>query len=194
MMNKKWLTGAFLSAVLLAACGGNDENANEKNTESNADDSTEEYQNAEHSQLHQDNPEEVPQKLMKADNPAFQEGDKVTILANHMEGMEGAQGEVTGAYRTTVYMVSYTPLTEGEPVKDYKWVVHEELLTGEEAPLEPGTEVVISANHREGMEGATAVIESAEDINVYMVDYTSSNGEEVTNYKWLIESELAVKE
>lgn len=193
-MNKKWLMSIFLSAGLLAACGGNDENANEKNTESNADDSTEEYQNAEHSQTHQGNPEEVPQKLMKAEDPAFQEGDQVTILANHMKGMEGAEGEVTGAYRTTVYSVSYTPLTEGDPVKNHKWIVHEELLTGEEAPLEPGTEVVISANHMEGMEGATAVIESAEETNVYMVDYTSTDGEEVKNHKWLIESELAAKE
>lgn len=193
-MNKKWVAGVFLSASLLAACGGNDENANEKNTESNADDRTEDYQNAEHSQLHQDNPEEVPQKLRKADDPAFHEGDQVTILADHMPGMKGAVGEITGAYRTTVYMVSYTPLTEGDPVKNHKWVVHEELLTGEEPPLEPGSEVVISANHLKGMEGATAVIESAEETNVYMVDYTSTEGEEVKNHKWLIESELAVKE
>lgn len=193
-MKTKWIAGVFFTAGLLAACGGNDENANEKNTESNADDSTEEYQNAEHSQLHQDNPEEVPQKLMQADNPAFKKGDKVTILADHMKGMKGAEGEVTGAYKTTAYMVSYTPLTEGAPVKNHKWVIHEELLTGEEPPLEPGTEVVISANHMKGMEGATAVIESAEETNVYMVDYTSTDGEEVKNHKWLIESELADKQ
>lgn len=192
-MEKKWIAGVFLSAGILAACGGNDDNLNEKNTESNADESTEEYQNADHSQLHQGSPQEVPQKLMKADNPAFQEGDKVQITVDHHEGMEGVEGEVKGAYKTTAYMVSYTPLTADEPVKNHRWVVHEELLTGESAPLEPGTEVVISANHMRGMEGATAVIESAEETNVYMVDYTSMNGEEVHNHKWFIESELAAK-
>ena len=194
-MNKKWLAGVFVSVGILAACGGNEDNANEKNTESNADESTEEYQNANHSQLHQGNPQEVPQTLKQAENPAFQLGDEVVIHADHhMEGMDGAEGEVQGAYETTAYMVSYTPLTADEPVKDHKWLVHEELLTEEKGPLEPGTEVVISANHMQGMEGATATIEEAVETNVYMVSYTSTDGEEVENHKWFIESELAAKE
>ena len=194
-MNKKWLAGLFVSVGILAACGGNEDNANEKNTESNADESTEEYRDAGHSQLHQGNPQEVPQTLQEANGAPFQIGDEVIINADHhMEGMNGAEGVVEGAYTTTAYMVSYTPLTDDEPVENHKWLVHEELLTEEEGPLEPGTEVVISANHMQGMEGATATIEEAVETNVYMVSYTSTDGEKVENHKWFIEDELSPKE
>jgi hypothetical protein len=46
----------------------------------------------------------------------------------------------------------------------------------------------------EGMKGATAEIDSAEETTVYMVDYTPTNGgEEVKNHKWVTESELTSK-
>ena len=41
------------------------------------------------------------------------------------------------------------------------------------------------------MDGATAVIESAVDTTVYMIDFTTTTGEEVENHKWVIESELS---
>ena len=44
----------------------------------------------------------------------------------------------------------------------------------------------------EGMDGATAVIDTAEQTAVYMVDYTDTEtGEKVTYHKWVTESELS---
>ena len=50
------------------------------------------------------------------------------------------------------------------------------------------------ADHMKGMDGATAEIDSAEQTTVYMINYTSTtSGEEVTNHKWVTESELSAK-
>jgi len=38
------------------------------------------------------------------------------------------------------------------------------------------------------------VIESAEETTVYMLDFTTTTGEEVENHKWVTESELAPAE
>ena len=76
-------------------------------------------------------------------------------------------------------------------VENHKWVIHEELEGPGEAPLEPGTEVTLDADHMKGMDGATAVIESAEDTTVYMLDFTTTTGEKVENHKWVTESELS---
>src|SRR5699024_11743439 len=87
---------------------------------------------------------------------------------------------------TTVYIVTYTPTTGGEKVEDHKWVIHEEIENAEEETYEPGDEVVLEADHMEGMEGATATIDSAEDTTVYMVSYTDTEtGEEVEYHKWV---------
>ena len=135
---------------------------------------------------------EVPEDLKEAENPTYEVGSKAIIEADHMQGMEGAEATISGAFDTTVYSVSYTPTNGGEPVEDHKWVIHEELENPGEAPLEPGDEVVMNATHMEGMEGATATIDSAEQTTVYMVDFvTTDTGEEVQNHKWVIESELA---
>lgn len=59
-------------------------------------------------------------------------------------------------------------------------------------PFQPGDEVVLNAEHMEGMDGATSVIDTAEQTTVYMVDYTDNvTGERVTYHKWVIESELS---
>lgn len=43
-----------------------------------------------------------------------------------------------------------------------------------------------------GMDGATAVIDSAENTTVYMIDYTPTDGgTKVSNHKWVTESELS---
>ena len=106
-----------------------------------------------------------------------------------MPGMEGAEATVSGAFDTTTYSVSYTPTDGGEPVEDHKWVVHEELQDPGEAPLDDGTEVVLQADHMAGMKGAEATIDSSTDETVYMVDMTM-DGMEMTNHKWVVESEL----
>lgn len=41
------------------------------------------------------------------------------------------------------------------------------------------------------MDGAIATIDSLNQTTVYMIDYTSSNGDEITNHKWVTEDELS---
>lgn len=135
---------------------------------------------------------EVPEDLELAKNPTYEVGSQAIIEGAHMQGMDGAEATISGAFDTTVYTVSYTPTGGGELVEDHKWVIHEELDNPGDAPLEPGDEAVMNATHMEGMEGATATIDSAEETTVYMVDFVTTDTEEqVQNHKWVTESELA---
>jgi hypothetical protein len=131
----------------------------------------------------------APEGIEPAADPTYPIGTTVVLTADHMPGMQGAQATVTGAFDTTAYAVTYTPTTGGEPVVDHKWVVHEELQDPGQAPLETGTEVVLEADHMTGMDGATATIESSSDETVYMVD-TEVDGMQLTNHKWVVESEI----
>ncbi|PIC87067.1 hypothetical protein CSV72_03545 [Sporosarcina sp. P20a] len=54
-------------------------------------------------------------------------GTEVTVLADHMEGMEGAKAEIESVEQTTVYMIDYASTTDGEEVQNHKWVVEDEL-------------------------------------------------------------------
>ena len=111
-----------------------------------------------------------------------------------MEGMKDAEATIVLAFDTIAYAVSYTPTTGGEKVTNHKWVVHEEIEDAGDEPLEAGTEVILEADHMEGMDGAKAEIDSAEQTTVYMINYTpTTGGEEVTNHKWVTESELSAK-
>jgi len=57
-------------------------------------------------------------------------------------------------------------------------------------PTDPvDTTVVLTADHMSGMEGAEATIESSTDETVYMVD-TIIDGMEMTNHKWVVDSEI----
>jgi peptidoglycan hydrolase-like protein with peptidoglycan-binding domain len=135
---------------------------------------------------------EVPDDLSKAESPAFEVGDTATIEADHMEGMEGATATIAGAYDTTAYAVTFQPTHGGELVENHKWVIHEELNNTGEASLQPGDTAVLDVSHMDGMDGATATIDTAEETTVYMVDFTTTtDGEEITNHKWLTESELS---
>lgn len=137
---------------------------------------------------------EVPQGLHKADNPAFPIGSQAVMSADHMPGMKGATATIVGAYDTMVYAVNYTPTTGGEPVKNHKWVIQEELKNAGDKPFAKGDHVVLESDHMKGMKGAEATIESAERTTVYMVDYTpTTGGEPVKNHKWVTESELSAK-
>ncbi|WP_394214596.1 YdhK family protein [Brachybacterium vulturis] len=131
----------------------------------------------------------APEGMAAAEDPEFPVGTEVTLTADHMEGMEGATATISGAFDTTTYSVSFTPTDGGEPVTDHKWVVHQELENPGEAPLAEGTEVVITADHMAGMEGAEATIDSATEETVYMVDY-EADGMMMTNHKWVVESEI----
>ncbi|MCU9612871.1 YdhK family protein [Caldibacillus lycopersici] len=145
-----------------------------------------------HEHMHHSSSGEVPEGLKKEENPTYPVGTKAIIQANHMEGMKGAVSIIVGAYRTTVYTVSYTPTTGGEKVKNHKWVIHEEIKDTREKPYHTGEVVILEADHMEGMKNATATIESAEQTTVYMVDFPlTTSGDEVKNHKWVTENELS---
>jgi hypothetical protein len=198
MLSKKSLISIPFAAVLiLGACGENSEDTEESNdsTENGQGDEemehSEEHGDMEHSAADMSSSGEVPSDLEEAENPTYEVGSEAMINADHMPGMDGAVAEISGAYNTTVYTVSYTT-EDGEEIEDHKWVIHEELEEPGEAPLEPGTEVILHADHMEGMDGAEAVIDSAEETTVYMVDFeTTDTGEEVQNHKWVTEEELS---
>ncbi|PYF07213.1 YdhK family protein [Ureibacillus chungkukjangi] len=200
---------SLTAALVLSACSGdNNEEANQNETaqkETNEmsghdmegmeeTDESEGMEDMDHSSMNHSGDGEIPEGLEESAAPAFPVGSKATIQADHMEGMNGAEATIVGAYDTTVYTVSYTPTNGGEPVTNHKWVIHEELEGAGDEPFKQGDEVTINADHMEGMQGATATIDTAEETTVYIVDYTSTTGVEVTNHKWLTESELSATE
>jgi len=185
-MKKQLAVLAIISAIALSGCAGNSDSAFNSSNNGQSGHSS----GADHSGMNHSGSGEVPEGLQEAANPKFKVGSEATIAADHMEGMNGAKATIAGAYSTIVYTVSYTPTTGGEKVTDHKWVIHEEIKDAGDALLEPGTAVVLQADHMEGMDGAEAVIDSAEQTVVYMVDYKAPNGEQVTNHKWVTESEL----
>jgi len=180
---------SFLTVFTLSACGGDKEEGNHENMDMDTPTSSEENMEMDHSGTG-----EVPEELKVAENPTFEVGSQAIIEADHMEGMNGAEATIVGAFDTTVYSVSYTPTTGGERVTNHKWVIHEELEEVDNEAFEPGTQVTLNAAHMEGMQGATAEIDTAEETTVYMVDYMpTTGGEKVTNHKWVTESELSAK-
>ncbi|MEN1970603.1 YdhK family protein [Lentibacillus sp. N15] len=208
MQSRKIVIGiiTIFTVLILSACAGANEGENtetesntEENVESNNDemdmeesDTNEDMEGMDHSGMNHSSTGEVPEGLQEADNPTYEVGSQAIIESDHMPGMDGAEATIVGAYDTTVYTVSYTPTTGGEPVENHKWVIHEEIEEAGDESFEPGTEVTLNADHMEGMNGATAVIDSAEETTVYMVDFVATDsGEEVKNHKWVTESELS---
>lgn len=132
----------------------------------------------------------APEGMIAADNAKFPVGSEVQVRADHMPGMKGAEGKVVGVFNTTTYSVSYTPTDGSEPVKDHRWVVHEELENPGEAPLADGSEITINAEHMAGMKGAKGTVDYSTQEPVYMVDI-DDDGMTMKNHKWVTESELA---
>ena len=132
----------------------------------------------------------APEGMIAADNAKFPVGSEVQVLADHMPGMKGAEGKVVGVFTTTTYSVSYTPTDGSEPVKDHRWVVHEELENPGEAPLADGSEITINAEHMAGMKGAKGTVDYSTQEPVYMVDI-DDDGMTMKNHKWVTESERA---
>ncbi|HHX47183.1 MAG TPA: YdhK family protein [Brevibacterium sp.] len=130
-----------------------------------------------------------PPGLKEAADSKFDVGDTVVLSADHMPGMKDAEATVSGAFDTTTYSISYTPTDGGDPVKDHKWVVHEELKDPGKAPLKKGDKATVNADHMPGMKGAEATIDSATDETVYMVDIKTDEME-MTNHKWVVDSEM----
>ncbi|MCA1023674.1 YdhK family protein [Halobacillus litoralis] len=203
MKKEKLLLGAFLLVftVFITACSNNEgemntnENTgpNEETNEEMSDESSGSEEEMDHSDMNHSSSEEVPKGLEEADKPTYEVGDTATITDGHMSGMEGAEATIKGAYHTIAYVVSYTPVNGGERVTDHKWVIHEEIKEAGEEPFEPGDKVTLNASHMEGMNGATATIESAEETTVFMVDFENmDSGNKIENHKWVTEGELSV--
>ncbi|WP_428910170.1 YdhK family protein [Niallia sp. Krafla_26] len=208
MQKKSKITFLFIMLaslfLVLGACSNATDEAQDTNEEAenaNQEITTEEEENKEssnveeemdHAGMNHSGSSEVPEGLEEAENPTYPVGSKAMIHASHMPGMNGAEATISGAFDTTVYSVTYTPTTGGEPVEDHKWVIHEEIENAGDEPFQPGDEVVLNAEHMEGMKGATAMVDSAEQTTVYMVDYTDTEtSEKVTYHKWVTESELS---
>ncbi|WP_342527858.1 YdhK family protein [Chryseomicrobium sp. FSL W7-1435] len=178
---KKWLISFTAVLFVLSGCSSN---------ESHEGHSSEEMDHAGHGS----SDGMLPEGLKDAENPKFPVDSDITIAHGHMDGMEGAVGKVVGAYDTTAYIVTYESVESGEVVEDHKWVIHEELVEADQEEFSAGDEVTLDADHLEGMKGATATIDEARETVVYMIDYTTTDGDEITNHKWVTEDELSLNE
>jgi len=184
-MKKHLILVGLAIMLVLSACGNQAANNNQANANAGMN----------HSDMNHNGSGEVPAGLNEAANPDFPVGSDAIINADHMEGMNGATATIIGAYDTTVYAVSYTPTNGGPKVTNHKWVIHEELKDPGSAPLAVGATVILNADHMEGMKGAEATIDSAEQTTVYMVDFTpTTGGDLIKNHKWVVESELSAKQ
>lgn len=208
-MNKKKIIGGVItlsSLALLAACSpqdsGNQESIDtsvqsstpaESSSESQMMSESEGMDNDMDGMMHDDSGE-IPEGLQEAENPTYSVGDTAIIQTDHMAGMKGATGTIVGAFDTVAYEVTYEPTNGDSIVENHKWVLKEEIpeARDQDEPLSEGTEVTLEASHMEGMEGATATIDSAEETTVYMLDYQPTDGGEmVKNHKWVTEDELS---
>ncbi|HLR52671.1 MAG TPA: YdhK family protein [Candidatus Avamphibacillus sp.] len=185
-MNRKLMMGisALFMSVVLVACGGNENTAPDNNADTDND-------STENMDMDPSSSGEIPDDLADAENPTYPVESKAKIKADHMKGMDGAIATIEGAYDTIAYEVTYTPNDGGEKVENHKWVIHEEMKDAEEQAYEQGDEVILEADHMEGMKGATATIDDSEDTTVYMVSYKDTEtNEEIQNHKWVVEDEL----
>ncbi|WP_379161012.1 DUF1541 domain-containing protein [Paenibacillus sp. sgz5001063] len=69
----------------------------------------------------------IQEEIKDAKENPYPQGASITITADHMKGMKGAEGTVESSEQTTVYMIDYTPTTGGDKVTNHKWVVESEL-------------------------------------------------------------------
>lgn len=187
-IKRSWFISFLTVITLLALTACSDKTESETKKINGLD---EQNTKMDHSTMVHSSSSEVPAALKTAVSPKFPVGSTAIITDGHMEGMKGAKATIVGAYDTTAYMVSYEPVTGEERIKNHKWVIHEELINSNLAPLAPGTEVKTNASHMRGMENATVRIDRAVKTTVYMIDYTATtNGESVKNHKWVTEDEL----
>lgn len=175
---------SLVAMFALAACTGKDDAAPKGDSSSNMMEG--------HEGMNHAGTSDVPEGLKEALNPTYPVGSKAIIHADHMPGMNEAEATISGAFDTTVYTITYTPLNGGKKVENHKWVIHEEIENATNDSYQAGDEVIINAEHMEGMDDVTATIDSAEETTVYMVDYQDTEtGEDVTYHKWVTESELS---
>ena len=199
MKQRKLLMSLFSlsAAALLAACS-TDTNTEEDSVgsesvsmESMVEESSSSSSEGMGDMVHDDSGV-IPDGLMEAENPTYKVEESVIMQAGHMEGMEGAEATIVGAFDTIVYEVSYDP-TNGDPrVESHQWVIQEEIMDAGTDPFGVGSEVMLEAEHTEGMSGAAATIDASEATTVCIVDYIDTvTGEAIKNHKWVTEMELA---
>lgn len=97
----------------------------------------------------------APAGIKAVSAPKFPIGSQVMLTADHMAGMDGARATIVGAFDTYTYSVNFTPTTGGQPVKDHKWVVQQEIKTQEIDvwPMAPKSPSGRSHDGHEGGEG-----------------------------------------
>lgn len=189
MQSKKQIRRAAIALGAVFALAGC---ASEAVDEAISDPSTTETQQSHDGHGGMDHPMDggsAPQGIVEAKDPTYPVGTEVKLVTDHMEGMDGAVATIVGAFDTYTYSVNYTPMSGGDAVIDHKWVVQEEIQGAGEERFEDGAEVTLLAEHMGGMKGALATIASSTDETVYMVDY-ESDGMEMLNHKWVVESEI----
>ncbi|MCF2572661.1 YdhK family protein [Brevibacterium sp. UCMA 11754] len=180
---------AAASALLLSGCASSegDEAAQHPQHEKQSESASSEDHGESHE--HAADGGQPPKGIEKASDPNYAVGDEVALTADHMPGMKGAKATISGAFDTTTYSVSYSPTDGGDPVKDHRWVVHEELKNPGKAPLKDGAKATLNADHMPGMKGAEATIDSSTENTVYMVDIDTDDMT-MTNHKWVTEDEV----
>ncbi len=122
MLTRKKFAIWFVSlaaALTLTACGGSDGDTGEESAskEENTTNNESSGHSGDHSGMDHSGSGEVPEGIKEAENPKYEVGTKAFITEGHMEGMEGAEATIAGAYNTIVYTVSYTPTTGGKKLK-----------------------------------------------------------------------------
>ena len=142
-----------------------------------------------HMSMEHNRNEDKPENMTEAQAPKFPVGSKVIVTDAHMDLMKDVEAEVTGAYDTTLYIVTYG---EGDnKIEDHKWVVHEE-IEGDKETYKIGDEVTLKAKHMEGMEGEAATITGMFRGPAYMISFEpNDDSEPFTNHKWVSETEIS---
>ncbi|SDM02998.1 Protein of unknown function [Corynebacterium mycetoides] len=67
----------------------------------------------------------VQEEIKDAGNEPLADGSPIVIQANHMAGMDGAEGTVDSSTDETVYVVDYE--ADGMKMTNHKWVVESEI-------------------------------------------------------------------
>jgi hypothetical protein len=187
-MNYKILSVVLLATLFLTGClfGVQEEKRTDETEEVNHESMGHRHEDMEHN-----GSPEVPESLEVAKNPKYPVGTKAISIADHMDGMmENVEVTIRGAFDSTVYATTYRSAINGELVEEHKWIIHEEIVDAKEGVYEKGEVVYTTAEHMKGMQDTAHTIDFSEKAIVYMVDFVSTDGQEVSYHKWVIEDEL----